>query len=164
MLKRNAVGASHSSLHIWREQGTALKGQPTGGGRGRGLRRCSISQRQSVTAMVARARAVPNLPALWGAARGAHLPASARAGHEAGGPLPRATACAYDTQTGGNLEKSKDVGGERGPLGANFHQQPERRTGRRRSQQVQGMTASIRCWHWQLVNTWQRVCTLRTVS
>lgn len=50
------------------------------------------------------------------------------AGRRGGGGRPplRATARADGSQTGGNLEKSEDVGGELGPLGANLHQQPGR--------------------------------------
>lgn len=69
MPKTSAVGASHSSLHIWSRAEHRSGRTAHRGGKGRGLRRCWISRRQSVTAMVARATAVPNLPAQWGAAR-----------------------------------------------------------------------------------------------
>lgn len=54
-----------SREHIWREQDIHFWGLAPIKGKGRGQGWCWISQPENVTAMVASARAVPNLPALW---------------------------------------------------------------------------------------------------
>lgn len=160
MLKRNAVGALHSSLHIWSERGSALKGQPTGGGRGRGLCRRSTSQRQSVTAMVARATALPSLPAVWGAARrrSATCFSEGRGRGTRGGGGGEASAESHRPRwrdpdwrklgkEQGRRRRIRSAGSQLPPAAG------ERRPG--------GGVNRSKVWppaRWQLVHTWRRVC------
>lgn len=138
MLKTNAVGALHSSLHIWRARSVALKGQPTVGGKCEGAwpaalldltateRDCDGRLRESRDELTCSVRS--GSPSLTNRLQSTRWGLGASA--ESLTRLPEKEE---------SWKKSKNVGGESGLLGANFQHPPESRTGRR-SQQVQGMT------------------------